>query len=194
MEANAAAWRRCSSCLRKRRVRPIDRSSVLLPDMFDPVTSRSVPGGHLVVADSPLVRSADDPNLRRTPDRCRLGIAHAGLSRHAASNVRRVHLAERVQPVTNVRTGLMTPSFQREQHVKVPQRGRLDDEVKDAGTAAEFGASEDPVQSAHARRSGPAIGRQTIAEISQHRRDERDRRRVLEKRVACQSAVRRRRD
>ena len=92
----------------------------------------------------------------------------------------RIQLADRLQPRAHPRAGRTAPPVEREQHVKIPQRERLNRKVQDRRAAAERREPENPIQLPHAGRRRDAVRGQPVVQVAQRRRLEARGRGVLE--------------
>ena len=110
---------------------PIERRSVLLPDMLEPVTRRKVPGGpSLDVVRHPLaVRDQGVPQLLGgEPVRRAVHLGKAPLrllEPEGGQRGERLEAAERGEPSPRLGAGIPLPFLQQEQGVEVPQEERL---------------------------------------------------------------------
>ena len=168
-------------------LRPIARSSVLLPDMFEPVTSRSVPGG----PDLDVVRDAAAAGNQRVPERlgrqapaladrraCPLRVVAAG----GGERRQRIDVGDGGHPAAHAGSRHPAPAVQSEEHVEVPERQRLDGEMEKRCRRAKLAESEDAVQPAHACRRRDTSGGQARPQFPERRRLDACRGHVFEKR------------
>ena len=156
-------------------LRPMARSSVLLPDMFEPVTSSSVPGGPDldVVGDPSLGRDqrmaegfrGQNRRRRRSP-----ACTSSGLSRRAAASADSASSSPIASSHARTRRpAVAAPSVEREQDVKVPQRERLNRKVQDRRAAAQRREPENAIQPPHAGGRRDAVRRQPLVQVAQRR-------------------------
>ena len=160
-------------------LRPMARSSVLFPDMFDPVISSSVPGGPTTTSLATR-RSSGISGWPRDAARssiaapsstaCTSGKHHAGIVLpDLRERAERVELADRLHPAAHAMPDVAAPRIQREEHVEVPERQRLEEEVEDRRPGAELRKAQDAHQAAHARRRGCPAGAQPRLDVREQR-------------------------
>ena len=149
-------------------LRPIERSSVLFPDMFDPVMRRTVPAGPTVTSLAtrrssgmsgwPMPAAVTSPNR---PDRWDgpLGI----VATRSAELPERIELAQGVEPDSDPASARPPPPLEREQHVEIPQSQRLHGKVQDRALP-QLAEPEDPIQPTHACRRWLSLCRQPVEE------------------------------
>ena len=137
--------------------RPIARSSVLFPDMFDPVTRSSVPAGPMlhVVGDAPF---RGDQRMRQRGRGIgaggRLDLRHDPVRLVGAGDRQRgqrIDGAEGREPGADVNTRSATPSLHREQHVEIPHRQRLHRKVQDGCAATQLRPAGERGEATHGR-------------------------------------------
>ena len=138
--------------------RPIARSSVLLPDMFDPVTSSSVPGGPTWtslptrrssgISGCPSAAASSTRRRRR-----RSGMAPAGIvARRRRQRDERVELAERVDPAAHVAARRARASARARRARGSPTASAPESEsAASPRRVPQLAEAEDAIQAAHAR-------------------------------------------
>ena len=115
-----------------------------------------------------------------------LGIVGLDLRQRA----QRIQLSHRVHPAAHRRPHLPPPRVQREEHVKVPQRERLDREVEDRGAGAQLGEAEDAGQAAQAGRGITSRSGQPRSDVAETRRGVRCAKRMREQvRIAREGLI-----
>ena len=138
--------------------------------MFEPVTSSSVPGGPTSTSlatrrsrrDQRVAERLRGHNHRRSTRRSSGRAPARVVAPGGGERRQRIQLADRLQPRAHARAGRAAPAVEREQHVKVPQRERLNRKVQDRRAAAELREPENAIQPPHAGRRGDAVRRQPL--------------------------------
>ena len=138
-------------------LRPIERSSVLFPDMFEPVMRRTVPArtDRDVVGDAAIVgdERVADRRRRHLARRADVRDRPLGIVAPRGAELReRVELAERVEPASDAAASHLAPPLERKEHVEIPQRQRLHGKVQDRRTAPQLAEAENAIQPPHAVR------------------------------------------
>ena len=143
-------------------LRPTERRSVLLPDMFEPVIEehRSRRSDGDVIGDAAVVgdERMTDSRGRHLADGANLGNGPLWVIPAHGSELReRVEFAERGKPAAHARAVHLSPALEREEHVKVPERERLHWKVQNRRTAPQLGKAKDAIQLAHAHGGGMPV-------------------------------------
>ena len=73
---------------------------------------------------------------------------------HGREQRERVELAERGEPPSDAAPAHPPPAFEREEHVEIPERERLQGKVENRRPAPQLGEAEDAVELAHAPGAG----------------------------------------
>ena len=157
----APAWARTA-------LTPIARNSVLLPDMFEPVTSRNEPAGPISTSLATHVSLGNSgcPSCAGLEAVCRridLGHRPVGMvvddCRQRAEGL---ELAQRQEPAAGVPAVSRLPRFQQIQDMEVVQKHKLQgqvDEIRKERLVTDHRQRRNPVQLAHAQQHASAQAR-----------------------------------